>query len=168
MPSTDLNATLLATTMVRLLGRTLGGFVPAGGKALKIPKEYLGDSQLVDTLKSEDLRIAHIFGFTFAGRYIPLHVPALFIVQGGGETVTTPVDPQQLGLAHVDGTVKFPADFQFWAYDSGNETIRLDFTLGTLQKLVIDAETGHGGGQARVDFVGAEGQFAARLGRGSY
>ena len=108
-------------------------------------------------MTAPNLRIAHIFGFTFAGRYIPLHVPALFVVRTDGELVVYPLDPGQLGLAHVDDTVRFPADFRIWAYDSGNETIRLDFTIGTLQKLVIDAETGHGSGQARVDFVGPKG-----------
>ena len=105
-----------------------------------------------------------------------MHVPALFLVHGEGELLgrqartTEEIDPARLGLAHLEkGNLTFASDLRFWAYDRGDETIRLDVSAGTLLQLVIDAETGPAGGQGRrVDVFGQEGSAHARLARGSY
>jgi hypothetical protein len=120
-------------------------------------------------LQVEDLRYAHIFAFTYEGRYTMLHAPALFMVRGAGEAVTDGkgiVDPARIGLANLDGTIVFASDLQFWIYDRSDLTIRLDISSGSLQQLLIDAETGTHG--RRIDLVGQEGSFSARLGQGTY
>ena len=44
--------------------------------------------------------------------------------------------------------------------------IRLDPSSGTLQELVIDAETGGSHGRRRIDLVGQDGSFSGRFGGG--
>jgi hypothetical protein len=190
--SSSLNATLLAPSMVRLLGRVLSGLTgsaisgsqgastaqvpPAGSLATETlatkPTKYQGKSLLVQAFGSGDLKIAHVFGFTHEGRYTPLQVPALFVVQGEGEMVQEggkQIDPGRIGLAHLDGTLSFASDLRFWAYDSGDETMRLDVATGSLQQLLIDAEASMADGQERrIDLVGQGSRVVGRLGRGSY
>jgi len=91
-------------------------------------------------------------------------------VEGVGTSVFHPpgvIDPAQLGLAQLDGTITFATDLVFWIYDRADLIIRLDLNSGTLQTLVIDAETGGGRGR-RIDLVGQDGSFSGRLGQGRY
>jgi hypothetical protein len=191
----SINTTLLAPSTVRLFGRVLrlggeaagpkeaqqGGGVQRAAEDPKVlipvkQEGYLGASQLVEAMKRGELRLAHIFGFTHEGRYTPMHVPALFLVHGEGVPLkeegkeNEEIDPARLGLAHLEkGNLAFASDLRFWAYDRGDETIRLDVSTGTLLQLAIDAETGPAGGQGRrIDVFGQEGSAHARLARGSY
>ena len=65
------------------------------------------------------------------------------------------------------GTITFASDLKFWFYDPSAQIIRLDISSGTLQQVVIDAETGGAHGR-RIDLVGQESSFSARLGQGTY
>ena len=147
-------------------GGLAAGELGAGGVS-----QYLGRSLLFGALRGNDLGVAHIFAFTYEGCYKAFHVPALFLVHGAGEPVHVKdeknVDPARLGLAHLDGTIVFAKDLRFWIYDRADLAVRLDITSGAIQTLVIDAETGGGHGR-RIDLVGQDGSFSARLGQGSY
>ena len=194
--SDAINRTILAPSAVRLFGRVLmGATAPRVGDATKKgradpPEEtpgpgglsvaapggiadalpdYAGRSLLFQSLEGDNLNIAHIFAYSYQGSYKPLHVPAAFLVQGVGESVRHAggVDPARLGLAQLDGTITFAKDLVFWIYDRADLILRLDLNSGTLQTLVIDAETGGGHGR-RIDLVGQDGSFSARLGQGSY
>lgn len=192
--SDSINRTMLAPSAVRLFGRVLMGTTglaaakkgaPGGGgeatgpgglgavgpgSLAGVPSGYEKRSLLLQSLVGDDLRIAHIFAFSYQGGYKPFHVPALFLVHGTGKSVVEhgkEVDPGQLGLAQLDGTITFARDLRFWIYDRADLTLRLDITSGTVQNLVIDAETGGGHGR-RVDIVGQDSSFSARLGQGSY
>jgi hypothetical protein len=103
---------------------------------------------------------------THGGRYTPFHSPTLFVVKGQGDDVRSgndDVDPARLGLAHLNGTITFASDLKYWTYDSSYQTMRLDMSSGTLQQLVIDSEAGGAHGR-RIDLVGQEGSFSARVG----
>jgi hypothetical protein len=192
--SASLNRTIFAPSAVRLFGRVLMGTTgpqPGGrrgaGAAAAAPgpggvsvaapgniatalPDYARRSLLFQSLDVGNLNIAHIFAYSYEGSYKPLHVPATFLVEGVGTSVFHPpgvIDPAQLGLAQLDGTITFATDLVFWIYDRADLIIRLDLNSGTLQTLVIDAETGGGRGR-RIDLVGQDGSFSGRLGQGSY
>jgi len=166
--SEQFNTSLLAPSAVRLIGREFFALNPAmPAKAEKDPG-YKGQS-LPRALEGGNLKLAYIFAFTHEGRYTPFHSPALFFVKGPGEDVKPgkDIDPARLGLAHLDGTITFASDLKYWIYDRSDQTIRLDLASGTLQQLVIDSETGGAHGR-RIDLVGQESSFSARLGQGNY
>jgi hypothetical protein len=175
MSDITINATIVAPSTIRLIGRVLGA-LPAVGGGLKsggdIAKEqgYQGQSQVFQAAQAGELRVAYIFAFSHEGRYTALHAPALFLVRGDGTNmvgVDGKVDPARLGLAQLDSNTTFASDLRFWAYDRLDQIIRLDLSSGTLQKLVVDRETGGAHGR-RIDLVGQESSFSARLGQGSY
>jgi hypothetical protein len=166
----SLNKTMLAPSTVRIFGRVLPWLtVPDVEQKVALPKEYRARSPLSLALQGEDLKFAHVFAFSHEGRYTPLQVPALLLVHGPGDDVmdgSGTVDPARLGLAHL-GTITFASDLKFWLYDPSAQIIRLDISSGTLQQLVIDAEAGGAHGR-RIDMVGQESSFSARLGQGTY
>jgi len=166
----DINASLLAPSTVRLFGRQLIALAPVAKRAAQVTEDpgYKGKSLLADLLKETDLHLAYIFAFSYEGRYTPFHTPALFLVKTPGDAVVEgkDIDPARLGLAHLDGTITFASDLKYWTYDRSDQTIRLDLASGTLQQLVIDSETGGAHGR-RIDLVGQEGSFSARLGQGN-
>jgi hypothetical protein len=234
---------LLARTTIHLFGRVLCKIdalrddVSPGWKS----PEYLGHSSILETMKRDDLYLAHILAYSYLGSYVPLRVPAVFVVITGGKSVfadetartgeaavkgeapgkgkatrkgaaagtgkaprkgaasgtgeepgrgETPgmseapgtgekpgrgeatrrvVDPGQFGLAHFDArSTTFAADLRFWTYKQSEQTIRLDPASGTLQQLVIDAETGGPHGRRRVDLVGQDSSFTGRFGGGNH
>jgi hypothetical protein len=186
-----INRTILGPSTIRLFGWVLTGvvvplpptnpgqvFVPAAAppNALQPGQPlagYQGQSLLTNTLINGDRVLAHILAYSYGGVYSALRVPALFLVRGPGQSVWLPlvppqinrqIDPGRLGLAHLDGIVQFADDLMFWTYDQSDQTIRLDPSSGTLQQLVIDAETGGAHGHRRIDLVGQDGSFSGRLG----
>jgi hypothetical protein len=61
----------------------------------------------------------------------------------------------------------FASDLRIWTYDRSFPIVRLDVSAGTLQRVVIDLETGGAHGR-RIDLVGQEGSYTARLGQGNH
>jgi hypothetical protein len=185
--SDAINRTILAPSTIRLLGWVLSGVDHAPDETEStergaIPQEgslpsaraqrdqlggYAGESLLLKTLTDRDRVLAYIMAYTYAGALVPLRVPTLFLVRGPGETVVdenTKIDPGRIGLAHLDTTVEFAKGLMFWTYDLSDQTVRLDVSSGTLQQLVINAETGGAHGRGRIDLVGQNGSFSGRLG----
>ena len=171
--SDAVNRMLLAPTTIRLFGRVLRGItpgVPPGG----IPPQYLGTSPLASAMSQPNVVLAHILAYSYIGNYTPLQVPALFLVHGQGESVfigagaDRSVDPGRFGLAHLDASITLANDLRFWTYDQSDQTIRLDPASGTLQQLVVDAETGGPHGRRRIDLVGQDSSFSGRFGGGNH
>jgi hypothetical protein len=138
--------------LVRLLGRPLYEFKEHQEAELDVPILYKFD------------RMAYIFAFCHEGRYMPFQVPAMFLVNGRGQPVHKDgkVDLVQLGLASLEPNIVFASDLRFWAVDRWNFVVRLDVNSGPLQKVVINAETAGGSGR-RIDLVGQDSSFTARL-----
>jgi hypothetical protein len=174
-----INKTILAPSTIRLLGWVLSGIDgalgPAAGSLVSAratqqqldDDHYKSESLLVKTLTDDDRVLAHILAYTYGGALTPLHVPALFLLRGPGDDVVhagRTIDPGRIGLAHLDTTVAFASGLKFWTYDQSDQTVRLDVSSGTLQQLVINAETGGAHGRGRIDLVGQNGSFSGRLG----
>jgi hypothetical protein len=179
-----INSTLLAPSSIRLLGRVLSGLAPAGqnlaapnpaapnpaAQALGgLPPQYLGRTQLRNDIQG-GLLLAHILAYSYAGTYATLQTPALFLVRNAGENVVIAnrINPRHLGLVHLDPNVYFADDIRLWTYDQSDQIIRLDASNGTVQQLVIDAETGGVHGRRRIDLVGQDGSFSGRFGGGGH
>jgi hypothetical protein len=113
--------------------------------------------------------LAQILAFTNEGRYTPFRTPALFLVRDEGNSVyeNGAVDPEKLGLAYLDQSMVFSRNLKFWICDRSAYITRLDVSIGTLQRTAIDLETGGAQGR-RIDLVGQESSFTARLGQGPY
>jgi hypothetical protein len=120
---------------------------------------------------AEDRRkLAHVLAFSNEGRYTPFRAPALFLVPSDGEPVHDEhgeLDPAKLGLAQLDKSMIFASNLKFWICDRSAYITRLDMSSGTLQRVVIDIETAGAQGR-RIDLVGQESSYMARLGPGHY
>jgi hypothetical protein len=117
-------------------------------------------------LAKDGKKLAHVLAFSNEGRYTPFRAPALFLVSADGEPVYDEhgsVDPAKLGLAQLDKSMVFASNLKFWICDRSAYITRLDMSSGTLQRVVIDLETG-GAHARRIDLVGQEGSYTARLG----
>jgi hypothetical protein len=112
--------------------------------------------------------LAHILAFSNEGRYTAFRTPALFLMRDEGEWVWDGggLDPARLGLAQLDQTM-FASNLKFWVCDRSAHIARLDVSIGTLQRMAIELETGAAHGR-RMDVVGQESSFTARLGQGPY
>jgi hypothetical protein len=184
--SDAINRTVLAPSTIRLVGRVLSGIIqpaqaaqgqppppegsiPPGSAPNGLPPQYAGQSPLARAIDGAGFILAHILAYSFAGNYLPLHVPAYFLVLTQGEPLLIgrelQPDPVRLGLAHLDGTVRFARDLRYWTYDRTDYIIRLDSSSGTLQQMVLDVEINGPHGR-RIDLVGQDGSFTARLGGG--
>ena len=185
--SGDFNKTLFAPSTIRLFGWFLTGFPPppapaanAGGLTtvpvnpaqLAAPNaSYVGQGGLsTAVLRDPNVRLAYILAYSYAGSFTQLKVPAIFLVSQPAQPVHVagqPLDPGRFGLAYLDTTaVSFASDLLFWTYNISDPMIRLDPSSGTLQELVIDAETGGSHGRRRIDLVGQDGSFSGRFGGG--
>ena len=184
--SEAMNWTLLAPSTIRLFGWVLNGFpalagAPAvpqtAGLATTVPVDpgqlaaanYVGRGLTASILQDPNAQLAHILAYTYGGSFAQLRVPAIFLVSGNGEPVLLGgnIDPGRLGLAYLDNAqISFANNLQFWTYNINDPMIRLDPSSGTLQELVIDAETGGSHGRRRIDLVGQDGSFSGRFGGG--
>jgi hypothetical protein len=166
--------TLLSPSNILLYGRVVEDLdivTPAAAHGGARHSPFVGDrtggnldleTQLIDT----DALFARIYGFSFEGAYYDLPRPALFLVHGPGELVTTapsprraiegpkppPPDPQQArapGEPSLTGVAA--ADFQFvdglmvWSYDKADHTIRMDVEAGEFEDVLLNMFFGAGG-----------------------
>jgi hypothetical protein len=161
--------TVLPQSVVRIFGWVAGQVT----WQVPTPASKAGEKQILmgphmEASKDAD-RLANILAFSHEGRYTPFRAPALFLVSSDGDPVWVgdKVDPARLGLAQLDQNVVFASNLRFWICDRSAYITRLDVSAGTLQRMVIDLETGGAPGR-RVDLVGQESSFMARLGQGTY
>ena len=155
------------------------GLVTEGGPGAHAAAARLARGQEQDTsvrgpqlatVLDADLWLANVQAFSYEGRYVPFRAPALFLVHWEGDRVHGEdghVDPRRLGLANLDSNMVFASDLRIWTYDRSFPIVRLDVSAGTLQRVVIDLETGGAHGR-RIDLVGQEGSYTARLGQGNH
>ena len=68
-----------------------------------------------------------------------------------------------IGLVCLDPSVEFAKDLSYWEFDRSDHIARLDSSVGTVQRVVIDLESG-GSQTRRFDAVGQESSWMARLG----
>jgi hypothetical protein len=105
---------------------------------------------LQEQLKDSTSQLARIYGFSFEGQYYDLGKPALFLVHGPGEVADravgtdaryarAPEEADRTGVA-AQG-YSFSEDIRVWSYDTGDYSIRLDVETGTLEQILLDAET---------------------------
>jgi hypothetical protein len=113
--------------------------------------------------------LANIFAFSNEGRFTPFRTPALFLMIEPGDWVwkNGQVDPARLGLTHLDESMRFAFNLKFWICDRSAYITRLDVSSGTLQRMVVDLETSGVQGR-RVDLIGQESSYMARLGQGNH
>ena len=129
-----------------------------------------GNKELEKQLTENTPTIARIYSFSYEGAYCELPRPALFLVHGPGELVTSaplprprapippspdvPVvpNPQQArapGESSLTGVAA--ADFQFadglmvWSYDKADHTIRMDVETGEFEDVLLNMYFGGGG-----------------------
>jgi hypothetical protein len=159
----------LTQAVVRLFGWVVGEVTwTAPAAAPKTPDlNAVGEGS--EALASDRTKLAHVLAFSNEGRYTPFRTPALFLVSSDGDPVWVgnKVDPGRLGLAQLDQSMVFASNLMFWICDRSAYITRLDMSSGTLQRVVIDLETGGAQGR-RIDLVGQEGSYMARLGQGHY
>jgi hypothetical protein len=124
---------------------------------------------VLEAFEGSDSWLANVHAFSHEGRYTQFRAPALFLVPHPGDPVylNGDVEPARLGLAQLDQKMVFARDLRFWTYDRSAHTVRLDLSAGTVQRLVIDLETSGAQGR-RIDLVGQESSWMARLGQGHY
>jgi hypothetical protein len=150
-------------------GEPLKGYKP--GKDLPERYKFFKGPLLESVAATEELWLANVQAFSHEGRYTPFRAPALFLVHWEGDPIwekeKAEVDPARLGLASLDNAMVFAPDLKFWTYDRSAYITRLDMSAGTLQRVVIDLETSGAQGR-RIDLVGQEGSFMARLGQGNH
>jgi hypothetical protein len=170
---------ILTQSVVRIFGWVVGQVTlqaPAphqtqtGASALpKLDEKKVLSGPLLEACKNAN-QLANILAFSHEGHYTPFRAPALFLVSSDGEPVWVgnppQVDLERLGLAQLERT-DFASNLRFWICDRTAYIIRLDVSAGTLQRMVIDLETGAAHGR-RIDVVGQESSFTARLGQGPY
>jgi hypothetical protein len=162
----------LTQAVVRLFGWVVGEVtwtVPDDAPKDPIPGNVPVPGQGGEALTADMRKLAHVLAFSNEGRYTPFRTPALFLVSTDGHKVWegNKVDPARLGLAQLDQSMVFASNLRFWTYDRSAYITRLDMSSGTLQRVVIDLETGSAQGR-RIDLVGQEGSYTARLGQGHY
>jgi hypothetical protein len=176
-----IDPTKLTQSIVRLFGWVVGEVnwkepdAHPGYKPTKAQPEAKTAHQPLKSPESASLAdaklLAHVLAFSNEGRYTPFRIPALFLVHDEGEWVwhsdSDKVDPARLGLAQLDQNVVFARNLKFWICDRSAYIRRLDMSEGTLQRMVIDFETGGAQGR-RIDLVGQESSYMARLGPGNH
>ena len=157
--------TLLSPSNILLFGRELKDLhiaqVPDGkdGKDSHTPftiRRAGVNRHLEEQLAANDAIIARIYGFSYEGTYNDLPKPALFLVHGPGEPVTSPAAARNnTNVARAPGepslTGVAAADFQFvdelmvWSYDTADQTIRMDVEAGSFDQVLLDMFFGSGG-----------------------
>ena len=136
---------LLPQAKVRLIGRKFG--------TLNAPGESPADCD-----------VANIQAFTYDGKLVQMRAPTLFLVPtNSGTPLTSTVSLSGIGLVCLDPSVQFADDLFCWVYDRNDDIARLDSSSGTVQRMVIDLESG-GSQSRRFDAVGQESSWMARLG----
>ena len=157
--------TLLSPSNILLFGRVLNDLQIIQVKE----KEDVKDSHtpftvrrtgvqrdLEEQLAADNAKIARIYGFSYEGTYSDLPKPALFLVHGPGEPVTSPAAARNnTNVARAPGepslTGVAAADFQFvdglmaWSYDKADQTIRMDVEAGAFDQVLLDMYFGSGG-----------------------
>ncbi|MFO1208423.1 MAG: hypothetical protein U1E40_04280 [Amaricoccus sp.] len=108
----------------------------------------------------ETCDVAKIQAFTADGRLVQMRTPTLFLVNKDPKPYNQMTD---VGLAQLDGNVQLAKGLLYWKYDRNDQIARLDSSVGTVQRVVIDLEGG-GSQTRRVDAVGQESSWMARLG----
>lgn len=148
---------LLAATGVKLFGQIVVGLTldltAAGGGADGPFKALVGK------LKVDDPRLARVYGFSYEGQYYDLARPAIFLVNGEGaeaanqlpETRVAAVPPELAGQVSA------------WDYDRDDFSLRLDLDVGSLDRILLDAEigptglrAGYGGQDVRLRYAGQD------------
>lgn len=127
---------LLAATSIKLFGQIVVGLtldldVAAGGEG----GSFKG---LADKLKVADPQLARIYGFSHEGQYFDLARPTIFLVNGPGTTVG-----DELPATRIAATPPELADQVLaWDYDRGDFSLRIDLDVGSLDRILLDAEIG--------------------------
>ena len=148
---------LLPQARIRLLGWVVGSFTSSAA-------EVQGAGGAAVTYD-----VVHVQAFTADGRYRNMRQPAVFLMgagtgnplprQAGGE-----VNPGPLGLSQFVPGMVFAENLQYWEVDRSDDILRLDASAGKVQRVLLDVESGGQEGGRRVDLVGQESSFMARLG----
>jgi hypothetical protein len=126
---------------------------------------------VVDQLRSPDALIARIYAFSFQNEFFELVKPALFVVNGEGETPIRSDDDLQdddmidrrgderkqrdygfpiglTGLAQMGGNLA--TELRVWAYDRDDFSVRLDIMTGSFDRILIEHEFAEEGLQGFV------------------
>ncbi|MEM7742126.1 MAG: hypothetical protein AAF409_00330 [Pseudomonadota bacterium] len=153
-----MSETLLSSSSILLYGVELSDI------AFVKDREYVGDGrarELQDQLqyepdadKAEDVRLARIYGFAFAGMSFQMGTPAIFVVHGPGSDPKDQSSGSPLVPGNTDQTGVFAQSYDFsknikyWTYDKNDISLRMDISTGSLETLLLDLEIGdeHGGG----------------------
>ena len=151
--------TLLSPSNILMYGRVVSDLQVAHQSSSPTEEEIhrpfisprVGQNKFLQAqLEDSNSRLARIYGFSFEGQYYDLAKPALFLVHGDGEQADQPVgsEPRKARAPDVaDKTgvaaqgYSFPEDMRVWSYDTGDHSIRLDVETGTLEQILLDAET---------------------------
>ena len=149
---------ILSPSLIKLYGRTITEIqlnIPAGGAGSgPAGLQNLGANQFLRAqLNATDARLARIYGFSFEGHYYDLPRPVIMLVHGDGDTVTaSTID--EAGEAGRDWD--FSGGLNYWEYDKGDFSLRLDVDSGPLTEILLDATLG-------ADPLGSYAGASARL-----
>lgn len=146
---------LLAATSVKLFGQIVIGLTldlsAAGG----------GDNGpfkgLADKLKVADPQLARIYGFSHEGQYYDLARPAIFLVKGSGTAVGNELPDTRIAATPPELAGQVFA----WDYDRDDFSLRIDIDVGSLERILVDAEIGpdrtrYAGADVRLRQAGAD------------
>ncbi len=125
--------TLLSFSEVLLFGRVLEDF---SYDKTKLPKRGKGKNKhLEDQLVLTDPKFARIYGFSFEGTYYELPEPAIFLVDGDGESATDDVE------LHADQNLPYNLAQQVGG-NSGNYDPKKDTTRQSARAPLDPSKTG--------------------------
>lgn len=115
---------------------------------------------LADQVAAEGSCLARIYAFSYEGHYYDLSKPALFLVHGAGDPVT--LTAEYTGLPAT--CREFAPDIRVWGYDKSDISMRLDPETGTLEQILLDAETT--GERVRIQYSGEKVRLRGDRGSG--
>ncbi len=191
--------TLLGASSVHLFGRTLSDVIIRGGDFHNnVGNPSIGRNQFLKKQflnlegdKVPDVFLARIFAFAYEGCLYDLNRPALFLVHGAGLEPDDPPPYNENGAAEYERlsrspgssarsgvglqSASFSKDIRVWIYDKGDFSMRLEVETGTLDDILLSAESFDSqavasGGMGRSSggrSSGAMGRSSGAMGRSS-
>jgi hypothetical protein len=152
----DVKETLLSVSAVYLFGRLISDLQLVKQDDTQDgqrPDRRGANRFLEEQVRNKTAGFARIFFFSFEGSLFELARPTIFLVHGGGDAPDTasPNDANFEQLLRTPGPVtrtgvgwqygSFARDIRVWVYDKSDVSMRLDADTGSLEQILLSAES---------------------------
>jgi hypothetical protein len=132
-----MSETLLSGSSITLFGRVVDDLSVDASRAAppETPKGIRSALQVqLDKPEGNDPKFARIYGFSYGGVYYEILRPTLFLVHGDGVDGTKVEQPGP----DTEDTPFYSKNLRAWAYDHAEQTIRLDYSAGRFEQVLLD------------------------------